>query len=222
MTTDRPGDGPTAIPTGGEPETNAPGSPGPYVIHAHGSQGMQIILGGTNTQTNALGSPVTAPAGGQPTGTGAGRGRPRLTRRTVRILVVAVLALAPMGGAGHWWSSRGESSPPPPTTSPTPTPTRTDSPRTWSARITNTPNGTFGYPGPFADPRHREPAASFFEGNLLRIVCQERNGRLIKDRTDDIQSTAWYRLDTGIWVSSLYTDLPQEDARSPGIPNCTY
>ncbi|WP_416901025.1 hypothetical protein [Micromonospora echinospora] len=183
---------------------------------------MQIILGGTNTQTNALGSPVTAPAGGQPTGTGAGRGRPRLTRRTVRILVVAVLALAPMGGAGHWWSSRGESSPPPPTTSPTPTPTRTDSPRTWSARITNTPNGTFGYPGPFADPRHREPAASFFEGNLLRIVCQERNGRLIKDRTDDIQSTAWYRLDTGIWVSSLYTDLPQEDARSPGIPNCTY
>ncbi|MFE0589704.1 hypothetical protein [Micromonospora echinospora] len=188
---------------------------------------MQIILGGTNTQSNALGSPpgspVTAPDSGQPTGSGAGRGRPRLTRRTVRILAVAAMAMALLGGAGHWWSSRGESSPPP-TRSPTPTPTRTDSPRTWSARITNTPNGTFGYPGPFADPRHRQPAASFFEGNLLRIVCQERNGRLITDRTDDVQSTVWYRLETGIWVSSLYTDLPQGDAGrpSPGIPDCTY
>ncbi|BCL15796.1 hypothetical protein [Micromonospora sagamiensis] len=228
MTTTQPDDGPTAVPAGvpPAPEADTPDSPGSYVIRINDGRGIQINVGGNNTQHNLHGDSSGTPPGAPATAPVDAReeGRlPRLPRRTARVAVVAAVTLALIGGAGYWWSSRSESSPPS-STSLTPTPARTTGPPIWSARIANTPNGTFGYPGPFADSRHREPVKSFFEGNVLRIVCQERNGRLIKDRTTVLQSTVWYRLDSDIWVSSLYAELtPAEaDHPPPRLPDCTY
>ncbi|SCF03244.1 hypothetical protein GA0074695_2994 [Micromonospora viridifaciens] len=200
--TGHPDGGFAAIPTDDpRPELNAPGSPGAYGIDARGSQGVQISVGGTHTQTNIF------------------QLLPRPPSRN-KLLALAAVAGVVMTSAGDLWWMPGDASPTP---SPS-TPTRTASSPTWPAKIANTPRGTFGYPGPFADPQHRKPAASFFEGDVLRIVCQEQHGRVIKDSTTNAQSTVWNKLDTNVWVSNLYTDLPAGEAGRPplGIPNCTY
>ncbi|MEH1017806.1 hypothetical protein V6U90_32665 [Micromonospora sp. CPCC 206060] len=96
--------------------------------------------------------------------------------------------------------------------------------RSWPARVANAPSGTFGYQGPFSDPQHKIPRYSFFQDDPLRVVCQERRGRVITDRSTGVQSPIWNKLDNDLWVSNLYTDLPQDEAGAArlGIPACTY
>ncbi|MBO4209734.1 hypothetical protein [Micromonospora echinofusca] len=95
--------------------------------------------------------------------------------------------------------------------------------RSWPARIANAPSGTFAYRGPFTGADDRRAERSYFLDDPLHVVCQERQGRMITDRATGARSAIWNRLDNDLWVSNLYTDLPQDEAGAVrlGIPACT-
>lgn len=218
-----------------EPEVSperGPAAAAPGGIDVRDSQGVQVNLGdGTHTQYNffqlLVRLPTVWPFGGRPAGLPGKPGTRTVLRRMARVIVPVTLVAATTTGI-IWWRLPSDASPPSSTpasaaTPATATPVRTAASPTWSVEVANAPSGLFAYPGPFSDPQHKKPAASLFEGDVLRVVCQERHGRVIADPTS-VTSTVWYKLDTGVWVSHLYTDLfPEKAGRSrPAIPDCTY
>lgn len=189
-------DGSAAHPIGDpQLEANQPASRG---VDVRGGQGVQINEGGTHIQNNNFFHPPLGPA--------------------IAAVTVVVAVLVPFS-SGLLRRDAPASSPEPRTS----TSVRAVGAAVSAARVTNAPRGMFGYPGPFADPQYRRPVRSFFEGDVLRIVCQEKHGRLVTD-SSSAQSTVWYKLDIDVWVSHLYADhLPEEAGRpSPDIPDCTY
>lgn len=64
------------------------------------------------------------------------------------------------------------------------------------------------------------------EGEVVRVVCQRRDGQLITE-TDPApgqpaQWPVWDRLEEGKWIPDLYTNLPKVPGPVPpeGLPNC--
>jgi hypothetical protein len=75
-------------------------------------------------------------------------------------------------------------------------------------------------------PEGRNPP-SYPEGDVIAVVCQERNGQEIYDPEGDPSRyqkpwPVWNKLSNGLWVSDLYTDLPKVPGDTPpdGIPRC--
>jgi serine/threonine protein kinase len=102
----------------------------------------------------------------------------------------------------------------------------TPSPKAWSAKVTNTWSesknaylGTYSYRSPFGSERAGE---GYGEGTPVQIECQERNGREVSDPSTGRVSTVWDKTTDGVYVSDLYTDLPQVSGDTPpdGIPAC--
>lgn len=63
------------------------------------------------------------------------------------------------------------------------------------------------------------------EGDVVQIVCQVRDGRLVTDQLiNDKQesSKVWDRVTDGYYISDLYTDLPKVTGSKPppGVPTC--
>jgi hypothetical protein len=211
----RSGGGSAATPDDAGPAVPAPDSPDPPApaeqagVTAAGSQGVQVGLGGTQIQNNYF--------------------TDRGNRILWMVLAVGIVGFVTISAvlvetARHRADGAVPSTTPAPTPAPTlastPGPTRTGP--TWTATIANAPRGIFAYPGPLTAPGHRQHAASLFEGNVVRIVCQEPNGRVITDSTTSAVSTLWYRLDTDLWVSGLYVNLAPGGADRPRviIPRC--
>jgi hypothetical protein len=85
----------------------------------------------------------------------------------------------------------------------------------------NAPHGTFLYKGPFGNGHDMQPTASTWNGDPLRIVCQEQHGRTIRDGSTGKASAVWNKLDNGNWIPTMYTNLTEKSALSE-IPPCTY
>lgn len=63
------------------------------------------------------------------------------------------------------------------------------------------------------------------EGTQVRVVCQNLTGEVREDRREDgelVGSTVWDKLDSGMWIPHLYTDLPMTDGSTlvAGLDRC--
>ena len=70
-----------------------------------------------------------------------------------------------------------------------------------------------------SDPtRPRRDGPAYFLGTSVRVVCQDRRGYPVTDASQGRTSAVWDKLDSGFWISDLYTDLPKDPP--PGLPTC--
>lgn len=58
------------------------------------------------------------------------------------------------------------------------------------------------------------------DGDEVRVVCQARGERVGPSPRTGNSSSVWNRLQSGGWVSDLYTTTPNVDQFSPPIPAC--
>lgn len=148
-----------------------------------------------------------------------------------RLVVVTITVIAALIVSGSVWAvlSHQSSSSASPTDSPSAAPMSSEalkpnpsqSQEAWPAAVANAPNGTFLYGGPFKNGHDMQPVASRWNGNALRIVCQEPHGRTIRDESIKKSSAVWSKLDDGNWIPTMYTDLA-ESATLSEIPPCAY
>jgi hypothetical protein len=98
---------------------------------------------------------------------------------------------------------------------PPPVPAVTSRPAYVVGTVINTYSNSLGayigvsrYPTAFSrDGRENGPP----QGAKVYVVCQERNGRFVKDSTNGMESTIWDRIyiDNSLWfVSDIYVQLP--------------
>jgi hypothetical protein len=156
--------------------------------------------GRSRTTTGESGAPSTT-------------GRRRRLKAWQVAVVVAVLSAALTAGVFTFLTSRA---------------TTADAGRTWSARIINTWSGkqqqylgTFGYKSPNSSERS---GTGYGESDAISVLCQNRHGRTIMDRTSGQSSDVWDLLADGSWISDLYTTLTKttDDIPPEGMPTCTH
>jgi hypothetical protein len=142
---------------------------------------------------------VSAPA--------ASPGGSRARRIVVFVLAVTVLLAVAAAVAARTWP-RGAHS---------------NRPSVWQTTIRNTWStakgkdvGVVTSSNP-ALPQRDGPA--YFLGSSVQVVCQDRHGYPVTDRSQGRTSPVWDKLDTGFWISDLYTDLPKNPP-PPGLPAC--
>ena len=93
------------------------------------------------------------------------------------------------------------------------------------ARIVNSgSDGVYTYAGPSTENRY--PDGGHLDNNLVRVVCQERNGQPVKDSGPAPGQPevwkVWNKLSNGRWIPDLWTDLPKDEGPTPpkGLPIC--
>ncbi|MEO3743471.1 hypothetical protein [Plantactinospora sp. B5E13] len=93
-----------------------------------------------------------------------------------------------------------------------------------TATVVNTGgDGVYTYAGPNTRSRYRD---GYLDNDLVRVVCQERNGQLVADVDPAPGQPArwpvWNRLEDGRWIPDLWTNLPKEPGPDPphGLPTC--
>ncbi len=93
-----------------------------------------------------------------------------------------------------------------------------------AARVSHTGNlGVSLYRGPGGSFCREEDGLS--EGTQVRVVCQTLTGEMREDPRVDgqlVRSTVWDKLDSGMWIPHIYTDLPFTDGSSlvAGLDRC--
>jgi transcriptional regulator with XRE-family HTH domain len=91
-------------------------------------------------------------------------------------------------------------------------------------RVSHTGNlGVMLYRGPGRSFCREEDGLS--EGTQVRVVCQTLTGEMREDRRIDgqlVRSPVWDKLDSGMWIPHIYTDLPFTDGSSlvAGLDRC--
>lgn len=60
----------------------------------------------------------------------------------------------------------------------------------------------------------------YLEGEQVTVLCQVPDGRLVEDEVSGrvLSSTVWYRTAQGVWIPSIYADLPGAGPQVP--PHC--
>jgi hypothetical protein len=195
---------------------------------------VAYVLGGIETLLQDAGSVQELAerfgGNGEPTGRYAQAPRRWLTRRTTyaalglaTLLIAVVVVIVAMSG---------ESTPEPPasrTEAATPDqPPAAPAPPVHLAVVRHTEGvGLKTFVGPANTYPEGNDPPFYTEGDVIAVVCQERNGQPIHDPRGDPNRykkpwPVWDKLSNGLWVSDLYTDLPKVPGDMPpdGIPRC--
>jgi hypothetical protein len=93
-----------------------------------------------------------------------------------------------------------------------------------ATHITHTGNlGTWQRRGPGRNFCREQDGLS--EGTPVRVVCQTLTGDLVESRRENgdlVRSTVWDKLDSGMWIPHIFTDLPMTDGSTlvAGLDRC--
>jgi hypothetical protein len=92
------------------------------------------------------------------------------------------------------------------------------------ARIVNSgSDGVYTYPGPSRGAHFPD---GYFDGTVVGVVCQDRDGEAVRDRDPVAGQPAswavWDKLTTGRWIPDMWTSLPKNPGETPpdNLPSC--